>query len=267
MGINITFREQPELQHINLRRQGDEHSAIICADLKLSGMANVGDDGELFCKLLGCEPEHARSFWREPEYQTDALTGEPALPDGQPEIAFFGITSIKSWAAFEGHHSATVRGLQLRPAKLHKFEIKPRPGFLADLTLSMTIESISEREIEILAMSLGDKVSCTITADPDLFDGDERSDGQIESVTISAGGESVTLTADDAPGFGWHQPDPLYPDAVAFVRETHRASISALQRRLKVGYNRAARILEQLETTGVVSTQNEHGQRAVMVTA
>src|SRR5581483_11250747 len=47
--------------------------------------------------------------------------------------------------------------------------------------------------------------------------------------------------------------DPLYDEAVAFVLKTRRASISSVQRQLRIGYNRAARLVEQMETAGLVS--------------
>ncbi|TXG96511.1 MAG: DNA translocase FtsK [Nevskiaceae bacterium] len=62
-------------------------------------------------------------------------------------------------------------------------------------------------------------------------------------------------------------PDPLYQEALVFVRETRRPSISAVQRHLKVGYNRAARILEQMETDGVVTAVNSTGAREVIAQA
>ena len=58
--------------------------------------------------------------------------------------------------------------------------------------------------------------------------------------------------------------DPLYDEAVAFVCETRRGSISSVQRKLKVGYNRAARIIEQMETDGVVSPPGHNGNRDVL---
>lgn len=58
--------------------------------------------------------------------------------------------------------------------------------------------------------------------------------------------------------------DPLYSQAVAFVRESQRASISAVQRKLKIGYNRAARLIESMEMAGVVTAMNSHGQREVI---
>jgi S-DNA-T family DNA segregation ATPase FtsK/SpoIIIE len=58
--------------------------------------------------------------------------------------------------------------------------------------------------------------------------------------------------------------DPLYDQAVAIVTETRKASISYVQRRLKIGYNRAARMIEDMETTGVVSAVQPHGGREVL---
>ena len=58
--------------------------------------------------------------------------------------------------------------------------------------------------------------------------------------------------------------DPLYDEAVAIVTETRKASISYLQRRLKVGYNRAARMIEEMEDSGVVSAVQSSGSREVI---
>jgi len=58
--------------------------------------------------------------------------------------------------------------------------------------------------------------------------------------------------------------DPLYDQALAFVTETRRASISSVQRQLRVGYNRAARMIEAMESSGVVSS-SENGKREVLV--
>ena len=58
--------------------------------------------------------------------------------------------------------------------------------------------------------------------------------------------------------------DPLYDQAVHIVTETRRASISGVQRRLKIGYNRAARMLEQMEQSGVVGPLQSNGSREVL---
>jgi S-DNA-T family DNA segregation ATPase FtsK/SpoIIIE len=58
--------------------------------------------------------------------------------------------------------------------------------------------------------------------------------------------------------------DPLYDEAVAFVVRTRRASISSVQRQLRIGYNRAARLVEQMETAGLVSAMSINGSREVL---
>ena len=59
--------------------------------------------------------------------------------------------------------------------------------------------------------------------------------------------------------------DVLYDDAVAFVLETRRASISFVQRKFKIGYNRAARLIEAMEMAGLVSSMQGNGTREVLV--
>ncbi|PUD99262.1 MAG: cell division protein FtsK [Candidatus Sedimenticola endophacoides] len=58
--------------------------------------------------------------------------------------------------------------------------------------------------------------------------------------------------------------DPLYDEAVQIVTESRRASISGVQRRLKIGYNRAARLIEEMERTGIVTPAGSNGNREVL---
>ena len=58
--------------------------------------------------------------------------------------------------------------------------------------------------------------------------------------------------------------DALYDEAVRFVTESRKASISAVQRKLRIGYNRAARMIESMEATGVVSEMGNNGSREVI---
>ena len=59
--------------------------------------------------------------------------------------------------------------------------------------------------------------------------------------------------------------DELYDEAVNFVIESRRASISSVQRKLRIGYNRAARIIEAMEEAGLVSEMGTNGTREVLV--
>jgi S-DNA-T family DNA segregation ATPase FtsK/SpoIIIE len=58
--------------------------------------------------------------------------------------------------------------------------------------------------------------------------------------------------------------DPIYDQAVHFVTESRKASISSVQRKFKVGYNRAARMIETMEMAGVITPAEDNGRREVL---
>lgn len=75
------------------------------------------------------------------------------------------------------------------------------------------------------------------------------------------------FSEDGEEGSGDNESDPLYDEAVAFVTETRKASISSVQRKLRIGYNRAARLIEQMEASGVVTPMSSNGSRDVIAPA
>ncbi|MCP5142172.1 MAG: DNA translocase FtsK 4TM domain-containing protein [Chromatiales bacterium] len=85
----------------------------------------------------------------------------------------------------------------------------------------------------------------------DILEGGSEEGGAIPGLEPIGGG-------DDG------ESDPLYDQAVAIVCETRKASISGVQRRLKIGYNRAARLVETMEMAGVVGPLQSNGQREVL---
>ena len=68
-----------------------------------------------------------------------------------------------------------------------------------------------------------------------------------------------------APDSADAEQDPLYDQAVQVVMETRKASISGVQRRLKIGYNRAARMVESMEAAGLVGPLQPNGTREILV--
>ena len=89
----------------------------------------------------------------------------------------------------------------------------------------------------------------------------------VPALCEALGGEDQPQGIGDNPApatAAWHDEEPFYQDAIAFVRESGRASISAVQRKLKIGYNRAARMIERMELDGIVTPMNSHGVREVM---
>ena len=82
--------------------------------------------------------------------------------------------------------------------------------------------------------------------------------------------EGGTVDGDGEPGEGGDaaaDKDPMYDQAVEVVLKHRKASISLVQRHLKIGYNRAARMLEEMENSGVVSAMSGSGQREILVPA
>ena len=88
-------------------------------------------------------------------------------------------------------------------------------------------------------------------------------DGILEGGTLEEGGAEGGAPA----GEGGGEADALYDQAVAVVLKNRRASISLVQRHLRIGYNRAARLLEQMENSGVVSSMQSNGNRDILVPA
>ena len=81
-------------------------------------------------------------------------------------------------------------------------------------------------------------------------------------------GGQTPVTANEiqsaAPGEDDPEADALYDEAVHYVCRSRRASISSVQRKLRIGYNRAARLIETMEAAGVVSEMGSNGQREVL---
>jgi len=90
-------------------------------------------------------------------------------------------------------------------------------------------------------------------ADPDYLDN-----------IIEEQNDSLTLLPGESPESGDSESDPLFDEAVFLVTQSRKASISSVQRRLKIGYNRAARIMESMEMAGIVSEMQTNGSREVL---
>ena len=86
-------------------------------------------------------------------------------------------------------------------------------------------------------------------------------EGLLAGATGADGEEGVSVEGADA------EADPMYDQAVAVVLKTRRPSISLVQRHLRIGYNRAARLIEQMERAGLVSPMQTNGNRDVLVPA
>ena len=86
----------------------------------------------------------------------------------------------------------------------------------------------------------------------------------IEEILAGGSDPDMLLPGEQAEGNEAEELDVLYDDAVNFVTEKRRVSISSVQRQFRIGYNRSARIVEQMEIQGVVSTAGNNGARDVL---
>jgi DNA segregation ATPase FtsK/SpoIIIE, S-DNA-T family len=84
-------------------------------------------------------------------------------------------------------------------------------------------------------------------------------EGVLEGGTVDGESDGV-----GEPGNGGEK-DPMYDQAVEVVLKNRKASISLVQRHLKIGYNRAARLVEDMEKAGLVSAMSGSGQREILV--
>jgi S-DNA-T family DNA segregation ATPase FtsK/SpoIIIE len=94
-------------------------------------------------------------------------------------------------------------------------------------------------------------------AEPDYIDSIVNDAQDTGPIPGWSGSENSSGSAEDS--------DELYDEAVNFVIESRRASISAVQRKLRIGYNRAARLIETMEEAGLVSEMSSNGSREVLV--
>jgi len=86
----------------------------------------------------------------------------------------------------------------------------------------------------------------------------------IEDLLTGSADSDEAALAGNGGGRG-SEDDPLYDEAVGIVMKTRKASISSVQRHLRIGYNRAARLIEQMEESGIVSAMESNGNRTVLV--
>jgi S-DNA-T family DNA segregation ATPase FtsK/SpoIIIE len=112
---------------------------------------------------------------------------------------------------------------------------------------------VSDREVHAVVESLKGGVAPAYV--DEVLSGPQ---GPIPGLADEAGEGADANAGPDA------EQDPLYDEAVRIVTETRRASVSGVQRRLKIGYNRAARLVESMEAAGLVGSLQSNGSREVL---
>ena len=110
---------------------------------------------------------------------------------------------------------------------------------------------------------VGDREVHAVTRYLKQFGEPDYVDEVLNDTQLTTDGMAISATGLPEAIAGTEQ-DELYDQAVAYVTESRRASISSVQRQLRVGYNRAARLVEEMEAAGVVSPPEHNGQREVL---
>lgn len=230
------------IKHLNVRKEGPEDEKILVVDVKL---------------------EFSKVDRRLCAYFDDALEAFLWRGDTNALIVRNGFLSPVAYS--NQITSATVKiGLhEYVGCDVRKFSIVPADGGVMTLACSVSLYP-SSPDVADLAKLVQDDDQVSIEGPPDLFAAPEpdapfanhREHG-IDKLTMTDRAGNVLLEVGGGP-------DPLYEQAVSIVRKEKRPSISLVQRELKIGYNRAARLLECMEAAGIVGPLDLHGKRALL---
>ena len=232
---------QATIKHLNVRKEGPEEEKILAVDVKLE----FKKVDRRLCAYF--DPALEAFLWRG---DTDALIVRNNFlnPVGYANL-------IEGVTVTIGTHSYS--GCQAK-----KFSIEPKDGGVITLTCSVSLNPNAD-DVSDLAKLVQDEARVEIEGQLDLFAGepDLNMDGAGNVVLRMFGnGQDRQLQLDD-------EPDPLYDKAVEVVREHGSASVSLVQRVLTISYNRAARLVERMESEGKVSAMDSSGQRALLMAA
>ncbi len=136
--------------------------------------------------------------------------------------------------------------------------------------VEVKVELVNHHDV-IEMLSADTKVAMLVLANSDNFISDGgKPKAEKDQRSLDLGGEYTDKDGAGMPsttGVKQEEVDPLYTQAVDFVVAAGKASISAVQRELQLGYNRAARLVELMETNGVVSPMDASGKRTVLEAA
>lgn len=249
--MELNLRTVATLKHINLRQEGSAEDSALAYDLKFVCLVPADLIDTLIC--VDNEGEALQAFWRDDK-------------DGKPRFPQLGGLSFQRRL---NEIEFNTLGLHLPGCKVGGFSFEALDGRHANLQFSVAVSSPPGNALPILADFLKQDIEIELLSQQrDLLA--EQPDNvrpilreaktmleEIRDLEADLGEQydPIPLASDE---------DELLGSARAFVLETHRASISALQRYLKVGYNRAARLIEALELEGTVTAMNSNGGREVI---
>lgn len=225
------------ISNISVRKKNDE-DAHISLDLKIEAEPHAGP---WLARWLGMDDtlEMKAMLWN---YDNDECHRKA-----------LNISTIKLDTEIKGS-ICTIQYLGRFTGDINKVQFIPFGEEQVSIAFNFTIPQINESQLENFALALHSERSMTFLEQPNLFDQTLDKEG--------GAGETTEEQADVEDGL---ENDPLYEPAAKHVVESKNTSISNLQRRYKIGYNRAARLIEAMETLGIVSEMSTNGERTVLV--
>lgn len=143
------------------------------------------------------------------------------------------------------HCDLHLLGKTFTDVRLRKFKITAKDGGQIELNFTASFQPMQD-EVAVIAEFVTESIHITARPQPQLDFG--PADG----------------VAPKSPAHSDGDPDPLFDQAVNIVVQEQRASISLVQRHLRIGYNRAARLIESMEAAGIVSPMASSGTRKVL---
>lgn len=239
------FKGVVSIKHLNTRKEGADEEQKLCVDLKLNALT----DQTVF------------------HFFDDQLPYALWLP------GTFAKRNLQLGALSFGHEHADYRmeccGSTHHGVKVKKFSLDIMDGGRVNLTFSVSFEP-SGTEVATLAEYLADDIE--IVLEPANEELDFSADDGIWARSVSRMPERKDQVPPDSDGpsdsdllAGMEGDDPMYLQAVEVVTTHKKASISLVQRHLRIGYNRAARLLETMESAGIVSPMTTEGNREVLL--
>lgn len=247
MSGKFKYKGKAEIRHLNTRKEGkDDSDKELACDVKLE-MSKV-PLAALLC--------------------FDEKLGEFLFLDGGAvrNIALGPIEVVSTLM----NYMVGIAGKVHYGAEVKKITLYPRDGYVFNVTLSVSFKP-SSNELSTIAEYLADEVDLELAPVDRELDLDGEAGAGVHKAfnnladSVASQGASLTITDGDGKvvvGAG-NEHDPLYSQAVAVVAKTGKASISAVQRELRIGYNRAARLIEQMEKDGYVTALDGSGARSV----
>lgn len=216
-----------DIKHMNIRKEGPEDEKILAVDLKMT-IKNVDR------RLLTYFDDALTAFlWRE---ETSGMVVRNVF-----------LNPVEYCNTITGA-TVTVDMTDFNGCDVKKFSIEPRDGGVFTLSLAISIYP-NAADLQDLSKTVQDQARIRIEGPLDLFT--EASPPAAPGATVPADGEQ----------------DPLQDQAHAIVIKEGKASISLVQRHLRIGYNRAARLVEEMEKRGQVSPMQAHGSRTILAGA